>query len=260
MRPSNVVLAVSGDLDEEMRARLATSLGQWRTDAGAGQPLPIHPSASVPTSRKVHLYDVDKLQGWIAIGHGLPEVPLQDEAALMVMNYILGGGHFDTRLFRATRDRRGLTNDDSGFPVQGFRGPGLYSFRTYGRPGAVRLLIHLTLEEIERIRGELVSEEELFVAKGALADGDFSLWFRNGAATATTYAREWLRDGEHGRTASWPERVRAVTAEQVQAAARRYLAPDRMQIVVVGPIEAIRAAEPMEDEPALEGFGEVIER
>lgn len=255
--PANIVLAVSGDLDvASMRADLVRAFGSW--DATASAPA-VHAAASAPTSRRVLLYPADKLQGWVAIGHELPTVPAADEAALIVMNYILGGGHFDTRLFRATRDRRGLTNDDSGFPEPGFRGPGLYSFRTYGRPEVVRLLIHLTIQEIERIRTEPVTEEELFVAKGALADGEFSLWFRNGAATATTYAHEWLRHREHGAAASWPQRVREVTAAGVLAAARRYLHPERMQIVVVGPLEAINTAAQLEDEPPLATYGEIIE-
>ncbi len=245
----NVVLAVSGDFDATtMRQRLARVFAGW---GGESPLLPSHPLPEAPVNRGLVTYALDKLQGWVAIGHELPPVPLQDEAPLLVMNYVLGGGHFDTRLFRATRDRRGLTNDDSGFPELGFRGPGLYTFRTYGRPEAVRLLIHLTLAEIERMRAEPVTEEELFVAQGALADGDFSLWFRNGAATASTYAREWLRHRDHARTASWQ---RAVTAEQVLDAARRYLHPERMQIVVVGPIDAIRTAPALEGEPRLETY------
>jgi zinc protease len=251
--PANVSLAVSGDFDAAaMRDALTTAFDGWNGDVPS---LPTHPMPAAPTERRLLTAQVDKLQGWVAIGHELPEVPVEDEAALMVMNYILGGGHFDTRLFRATRDRRGLTNDDSGFPQQGFRGPGVYTFRTYGRPEAVRLLIDLTFREIERIRAEPVSEEELFVARGALADGDYSLWFRNGAATATTFAREWLRYGNHGRSSSWQERVRAVTAGDVVEAARRYLHPERMLVVVVGPIEAIRNAPTLEGEPRLEQFG-----
>jgi zinc protease len=251
--PENVVLAVAGDFDvASMRAELAAAFAGWD---GLAPALVEHPVPDLPPSRRVLTYPADKLQGWIVMGHELPEIPVEDEAALMVMNYILGGGHFDTRLFRVTRDRRGLTNDDSGFPVQGFRGPGVYTFRTYGRPQVVRLLIQLTLEEIERIRDEPVDDEDLFVARGALADGDFSLWFRDGAATATTYAREWLRYRNHERTASWQERVRAVTAEDVLAAARRYLHPERMQIVVVGPIDAIEEAPAREGEPGLSQFG-----
>jgi len=248
--PTNVVLAVSGDFEDgAMREALTSAFVGW---SGPAPLLPLHPLPVRSAERRLLAYRADKLQGWVAIGHELPEVPVEDEAALMVMNYVLGGGHFDTRLFRATRDRRGLTNDDSGFPEQGFRGPGVYTFRTYGRPEVVRLLIQLTFQEIERIRAEPVSEEELFVARGALADGDFSLWFRNGAATATTYAREWLRYRNHARTASWQERVRVVTADDVLDAARRYLHPQRMQVVVVGPIDAIQDAPALEGEPILD--------
>ena len=250
--PANVALAVSGDFNPAaMRADLTSAFADWSGEAPA---MPAHPLPQRAARREVLTYNVDKLQGWVAIGHELPEVPTANEAALLVMNYILGGGHFDTRLFLATRDRRGLTNDDSGFPEQGFRGPGLYSFRTYGRPEVVRLLIHLTLQEIERIRTEPVTEEELFVARGALADGDTSLWFRNGAATATTYAREWLRYGDHTRTSTWRQRVHAVTADAVLAAAQRYLDPERMRIVVLGPLDAIRNAATLEDEQALEEY------
>ena len=115
--PPNIALAVSGDFEtQSMRDRVADVFGPWNATAAAPS---AHPAATAPSSRRVLLYPAAKLQGWVAIGHELPAVPAADEAALMVMNYVLGGGHFDTRLFRATRDRRGLTNDDSGFPEAG---------------------------------------------------------------------------------------------------------------------------------------------
>lgn len=211
-----------------------------------------------PSSRTVHSYAADKLQGWWVIGHALPAVPEEDEAALQVMNYILGGGHFDTRLFRATRDRRGLTNDDSGFLEMNRDGPGTYAFHTYGRPEAVRLLLHLTLEEAERIRSEPVTEEELFVAKGALADGVFAAGYRDGWASARTLAAEWARHGSHDASRSYQQRVRSVTADDVLEAARRYLHPDRMTAVLVGPIDDIEAAPAMENEGSLASYGQVV--
>ena len=119
----------------------------------------------------------------------------------------------------------------------------------------VRLLIELTLREIERIREGLVPEEELFVAQGALVDGTFAAGFADGNATARTLAQEWLRHGNHARSATYPDRVRAVTREQVRAAAQKYLHPEHMNIVVIGPIDEIRAAPPIEDERQLEEFG-----
>jgi zinc protease len=195
----------------------------------------------------------------LVLGSVLPVVPREDEAALEVMNYILGGGHFDTRLFREARDKRGLTNDASGFLEPAVSGPGTYTFRTYGRPGAVRLLLHLTLAEIERMRAAPVTEEELFVARGALADGVFAIRYRDGWATARSFAEEHARYGDPSWSDAYPERVRAVTAADVLSAARTYLHPERMTIVLVGPMEEIQAAPPIEGEGLLVSYASVVD-
>ena len=149
------------------------------------------------------------------------------------MNYILGGGHFDTRLFREARDKRGLTNDASGFMEFNTRGPGSYTFRTYGRHEVAQQLIDIVFAEIDRIRNELVSEEELFVAKGALIDGEFAMRFENGHAMARTMAEEHVRYGTLAHLARYVGRVDDVSAEDVRRAAQRYLNPERMIEVVV---------------------------
>ena len=257
--PANVVVWVAGAVEtDEARAALEQAFADWEP-----APLPEEvdvPAISADDDRELIVFPVDKLQAWLVLGHALPPVPLEDEAPLQVMNYVLGGGHFDTRLFRATRDRRGLTNDDSGFLEPGFRGPGVYTFRTYGRPDVLHLLLHLTLQEIDRIRAEPVTEEELFVAKGALADGEYTLGFRDGPATAATLAREWLRHGDHARSGSYQDRIRSVTVEDVLDVAVRYLSPERMDAVLVGPWEEVSAAEPIEGEPTVQSFGRVLVR
>ena len=252
--PGNIVLAVAGNVDgSRVRERFEELFGDWKSEPRPKRsetPLP-----PAPKSTRIETYDAEKLQGWVALGHLLPRLTADDWAAVQVMNYILGGGHFDTRLFRVTRDRRGLTNDASGFLEPATHGPGFYSFRTYGRPRVVRLLIKLTLEEIARIRSAPITEEELFVAKGALAEGEFAMRFVDAAATVRTFAQEWLRWRDHGRSASYPERIRAVTAERVTAVAQKYLRPDEMQIVVVGPIQTIENAPASEGEPKLSEIG-----
>jgi zinc protease len=253
----NVVIAAAGPLE---RARLTRALTEDFGDmrAGPSNRRAITPTPRPTTERQIFTYPADKLQGWMVIGHELPVVPIEDRAPLEVMNYILGGGHFDTRLFRETRDSRGLTNDDSGILEPSRDGPGMYAFHTSGRPETVRLLLDITLDQIERIRTEPVSEEELFVAKGALADGVFAAGYRDGWATARTLAEEWLRDGSHDASAGYQERIRSVTREDVLAAARKYLHPERMQAVLIGPLEKIEAAAPMEGEGALAEYGRVI--
>ncbi|MEJ2540040.1 MAG: pitrilysin family protein [Gemmatimonadota bacterium] len=254
--PGNLTLAVAGDFQEaEARRRVSEALADWRS---GDVPDPVSfPSVAAPTSRTVLTGDADKLQGWVVIGHELPVVPGDDEAALHVMDYILGAYHLDSRLFRESRELRGLTNDNSSFLEPGIRGPGTYTFRTYGRPEAVRLLVDITFRELERIRETRPTEEEIFVAKGALVDGLWATRYATGLDAARSYAREWLRRGDHSWSATYPERIRAVTAEEIQAAARSYIHPERMIVSVVGPLEEIRAAPALESEPPLDAWGRV---
>lgn len=253
----NVVLAVAGSFEiSTLRSSLEEAFGGMRS--GSRNKREVSAAPPPAAGRRIFTYPADKLQGWLVIGHELPTVPLEDQAPLEVMNYILGGGHFDTRLFRAARDRRGLANDDSGFLEQSTAGPGTYSFRTGGRPETVRLLLHLTIEEIDIMRSQRVSEEELFVATGALADGVFAAGYRDGWATARTLAAEWSQYGSHDASASYQDRIRSVTIDDVLEVARRYMSPDRMQVVLIGPLDAINAAPSLEGEGALSEYGEVV--
>jgi zinc protease len=255
--PANIVLAVAGDIaTDEARRLLAAALDGW-TGAVPARARRTVDSPRRPTQRAIRAYDTDKLQGWVVLGHDLPPVPARDAAALEVMNYILGGGHFDTRLFRELRDKRGLANTGGGFPDAQARGPGSYTFRTYGRPAVIPLLIELTLGEIERMRRELVTADELAIAQGALADGAFAMRYADGYATARSFAEEWARHGDHERSASYIRRILAVTREDVRTVARRYLEPERFRIVVVGPLAAIAAGSHPETTKRLEDFGRV---
>ena len=232
--PSNVVLSVAGAFQlMPMAQRVDQRFADWE---------PRRPpsfsnarSLSTPEPRETVRVDVDKLQTWIVIGHELPALDPRDLVAVQVMNYILGGGHFDTRLFRAARDRRGLTNDATGFLEPGLRGPGTYTFRTYSRHDVVDELIDLVFAEIERIRTEPVTEEELSVAKGALIDGMFPMLFENGHTTARTFALEWARFVTFDHLASFRDRVENISVRDVQRAAERYLHPERMRVVLMGP-------------------------
>jgi predicted Zn-dependent peptidase len=260
--PGNVVVALGGDFDAaEARRRVEQAFAGWprgRPPTPAALP-PLPPMRGQGGERVVHTFDADKLQGWVVLGHELPAVPLEDEAAVYVMNYILAGDHLAGRMFLEARDRRGLANDEIGHPEPNLRGPGTYTFRAAGRPESIPQLIDIALREIAKIQAEPVMEEELFVAKGALADGEFAYRFRNGHAISVTFAREWASDRDHRRSATYADRVRSVTAADVQAAARRYLHPEQMQIVLVGPLAQIREAALRGGHPALDRFGRVVE-
>jgi zinc protease len=195
------------------------------------------------------------LQAWIVLGHELPPVPAGDEAALLVMNYILGGGHFDARLFIEVRDKRGLANTAAAVPVYHRAGPGSYTFRTYGRPESVALLVRILQDEIRRIQAEPVSAEALQVAQGAYTEGEYGMWYHDGESSARSLALEWLQFGNHERSAGFRQQIQAVTLADVQRVARAYLQPDALRLLLLGPLAAIEQAEPMEGAPPLSAFG-----
>ncbi len=82
--------------------------------------------------------------------------------------------------------------------------------------------------------------------------------FENGHTTALRFAEEWLRYGNHRNTETYVERIRAVTTQDVLAAAKKYLYPERMQMVLMGPIDEVQTSTFPEGELRLEDFGPMV--
>jgi predicted Zn-dependent peptidase len=168
------------------------------------------------------------------MGHDLPQIPLEEQAAFDVMTYILGAYHLNTRLMRETRYKYGYTNDASAFVEEHWDGPGSYTFRSYSRPEVIENIYRNMMRELERIRDEEVTDEELFVAVGALTDGLYQVRYHDGYALTRSFALEKLRYGDHERSASYVERVREVTKADVLEAARKYISPAEVQVILLG--------------------------
>ncbi len=230
--PGNTTIAVAGAIDvEDINGRLADLFGDW---AAVDVPEVRQVPAISRTRKALHHFPSNKLQSWLVVGHDLPRVPVEDQAALEVMNYIMGAVHLNTRLMRETRYKYGYTNDASGFIEDNWYGPGAYTFRSYSRPDVIENIYQNMMAELIRIRDEEVTEHEMFVAKGALADGGFPVRYLDGYALTRSFALERLRYGNHDRSASYVQRIRAVSQADILNAARKYLRTDNMQIVLLG--------------------------
>jgi predicted Zn-dependent peptidase len=230
--PGNMTLAIAGDINETETESAVEKLFGAMPFRDIPAPAPIQ--ATAERKKKQHTFPADKLQSWLVFGHELPQVPLEDQAALEVMNYILAGGHLYTRMTVETRYKYGYTNDASGFLQDHWYGPGSYTFRSYSRPEVIKPIYDNMMREIIRIRREPVSDEELFIAKGALTDGEFQVRYLDGYALTRNFAIERLRHGNHAPSASYVARVRSVSADDVRDAANKYLHPEKMQVVLVG--------------------------
>jgi zinc protease len=233
--PEHLVVAVSGDVDtRKILADLGRRLAGWK----AGEPRAPWPPAGPEHTPPPGLYQIEKdiPQGKVTLG----ELSIQwkdyadpEPYALTVMNDILGGGGFTARLMKRVRSDEGLAYGAySQFGIGTFW-PGLFEVGFASKNPTVALATKIVLEEVEKIRTGPVTEEELRVSKSSFID-TFPRTFESPAATARTFASDEVIGRPHSYWTEYRRRIEAVSAENVRAAAAKYLDPAKLAMLVVG--------------------------
>lgn len=238
--PRKATLIITGDITLAEARRLATAkLGRWRPPA---RPLMAPAAASVtqpprPATRVVLVNKPGAAQSVVAIGApGVPRLS-EDYAAITLMNTILGGS-FSARLNDILREQKGYTYGAfSNYAWQPVTGP--FTASAQVRTNVTDSSLVIFFDEFRHIRDSAVTEAELdraraYLALGAL--GDFE--------TTRDVAAQLAGLNLFGLPlATIPNDIAAInrlTAADVQRAARRYLDPAHLTVVVVGDIAAIR--------------------
>jgi predicted Zn-dependent peptidase len=244
-RPENMILTVSGDVEtKSILEELERHLSDWpgaSADVRWPPPLPAH-----TPEKGVYHVEKDIPQGKVVLGHLVPQWTdwdNPDRAALQVMDFVLGGSGFTSRLVQRIRSDEGLAygaSSDFGFDPTG---PGAFTISFESKSETVALAAKIALEEMRRIREEPVSSAELEVAKASLIE-TFPQRFQSAQQIAGTYAQDAFIGRSHDYWKRWREQVRAVTAEDVQRVAERYLHPDELVFLVVGRWEDIAPGDP----------------
>ncbi len=237
--PGNLVVAASGDFDPPwLLARLAEALEGW--EAGPRSPEPPAPRHTPAPG----VYHVEKAipQGWAAIG--LPTIRRDDPDyfPMLLANRVLGGAGFTSRITSRVRSDEGLAySARSSFePRVWYPGDFQASFQSKNR--TVARAASIVLEEIERLVNEPVSEEELRVAADGLVE-TFPRRFESKPAMLAVFVDDQITGRNPDFWAAWRDRVRAVTPQDVQRVAGRYLQPAAMAVLIVGPWDQIAAGE-----------------
>jgi predicted Zn-dependent peptidase len=244
---NNAILIVAGDFDrDEMIQKLEETFGTW-TDAVRAEP-PI-PEVSQAAAAGVYMIEPEVIpnQGVIRIGHlGLMQDD-PDYPAVDLMNYILGGGSFSSRITKIVRSDNGLAYSTGS----GFRGgtlyPGTFAASCQTKNSTVVFASQLMLNEIEKIRNEPVSEEDLEFAKTARINAfpaQFAGGGRGGSSTLQTLSN-FASLEFNGRPMdyydTYVQKYQQVTVDDIQRVAQKYLRPENMIIMVAGNIAESRA-------------------
>jgi zinc protease len=230
--PNNAILAVVGDITiEEVRAELIPRLSQWPM----GKIPDEHFTATFTKGPKTVRMARNISQANIILGHKGMSRKNPDYYAATVMNYILGGGGFGSRLFEEIRVKRGLVYSVASSFDRG-KYPGSFQISLQTKNASAQEAISLVRREMERIRREPVSEEELGKAKKYLI-GSFPLRLDTQSKLARFITQVEYHNLGLDYCQKYPSYINAVTREDVLRAAKSYLHPENAILVVVANLE-----------------------
>ncbi|HET9743741.1 MAG TPA: pitrilysin family protein [Terriglobales bacterium] len=227
--PGNSVLVLSGDLNESEARQLAQKyFGSWSGGPHLAQPFKV----DAEMSRSLVLVDKPQSpQSVLRVGEiGLPRSS-PDYVPVEVMNTMLGG-LFSSRINMNLREKHGYTY--GAFSRWEFRrqaGPFAAgaSVRTDVTAPALKELLY----ELNRIRTEPLSADEIAMAKSAVArslPGEFESTGR----TARTISQLFLYDLPDDYYRTLPSKIENVSSDEVQRVTMQYIDPAKMSIVIVG--------------------------
>jgi predicted Zn-dependent peptidase len=250
--PRNFIVAVSGDVETRaILEKLEAALGGWAREpvAAATGPIPKPDQDPVPG-----VYIVDKPgvnQGRAVIGELAAMRNDPDYHALFIMNQILGGGGFTSRITSRVRSDEGLAYTAGSQYEFGIYFPGIFRAFFQSKSASVAEAAGIVVKEIERMRSGEASAEEIETAISH-AIGLLPRSFSTPAATAATLASDEFTGRDPSFWKTYRQKMKSVTARDVLRVAKERLHPDRLVILVVGDRKDILKANPDRPEWSLE--------
>ncbi len=245
--PNNAMLAIVGDVTlKELLPKLERAFGDWKSGSA---PKTVIPAVPAQAASKIYLINrPGSVQTVFQIGALGIERTDPDYAAMAVMNRILGGGGSSRLFLNIREDKSYAYSVGSGFSSSKYRGTFVANapVRTDATEGALREFMN----EFNRIRNEKVSAVELENAKRSIVGG-FALSLENPGALLQNIITQKLYELPASYWDTYPAKVEAITADDVQRVAQKYIDLAHLQIVAVG--DATKTRE------VLAKFGPVVE-
>jgi predicted Zn-dependent peptidase len=234
--PSNVVIAAAGNVDHDALVTLVTSAEAER----AGGVAPALPEP--PAETAVRKLFIAKPTEQVHVCLGAPGLARDDERrfALRVLDNVFGGTS-SSRLFQEVRERRGLAYAVYSFQSL-YAGTGQVGLYLGTRPDNVTQALQVVGTELERLRAEPATDEELHRAKENVK-GRMVLALESTAARMNRLGSSVLAGMPLLTVDEVVERIEAVTLADLEELARDLFAPDKLSVAGIGPDEdAFRSA------------------
>jgi zinc protease len=228
-KPNNSILVIVGDLKlDEILNYAKKYFGTWQKGTVN---LPDISDVKPHQGKKVKLVNMDINQSYLQCGHIGIRRNDPDYSACRAMNYILGGGGFASRFFKEIRKEAGLAYSVYSYFMGGSLQPGTYTAGLQTKVESTSDALNRMLEMIERIRTELVTEDELSGAKtyyeGSLARQGETYRQVAGLILNGEYFglpdQYWVKEIEE---------IQTLSRERIREVARKYLDPDNFAFAI----------------------------
>jgi zinc protease len=227
--PDHAAIAFAGDITlADARKLVEEKLAGWKK---AGVPKPAVTEPPTPSSARVYLVTrPNSVQTTLMVSAPSMTRLDPDYEELIVANRVLGGTM--GRLFRHLREEKGYTYGvGSSFDATYYRGD--WTASTSVRTEVTADALNDLLADVALMRDTPVPADELKDHQRAVVAG-FALSLESPQSVLGNYTTSWLYNLPADYWDTYPARISAVTAQQAQAAAKKYWDPAKLQIVAVG--------------------------
>jgi zinc protease len=233
-RGDRMIVSIVGDVGPIEAGEIVETLLKNMAQSGVAIPAlpelqrsPIEPLSSREVQIPFDTQQAHIAMGMTAIGRSNP-----DYYALIVGNYILGGGGFVSRLMSEVREKRGLAYSVFSYFAPG-KDTGIFQAGLQTKSDQASLALEVMSSTMANFIANGATPSELQAAKANLING-FPLRIDNNRKLLDNVSSIAWNDLPLDTLETWTAKVDAVTLEQVNAAFKKYLAMDRMKIVVLG--------------------------
>jgi zinc protease len=227
-------IALVGDIDAtEVKSLIESNFSPWQKKNKAV--ISSSPSSKLQAPKTKHIKKVHKKQSEVYMGHvGFITRKDPDFYPLFIANYALGGSPLSSRLGSKVRDEHGLVYN-VGSTFQAGLVPGPFYITLGSNPNNVDKAIELTREAVQEFLRTGISETELKATKSFLT-GSFAVRNLSSNEDVTDVASQMLLyDLDLDYPQNYAEIINSISLEKVNEAARKYIHPDKFNVVVVGP-------------------------
>ena len=243
--PNNVIMGISGDFDaREIVEKIKIVFAEWeKTEID----FPKVPAVEKEFQRSVNYIYKDVNQAHVVFGHiGIHRLS-KDYFPINIMNFILGGGGFTSRIPSKVRSDEGLAYSAySAFHTPGDLGFFFAACQT--KSESTVKAINLALDEVRKIRDELIDDDELELAKDTYIN-QFIFKFTSSASIVGQMVEIEYEGLPLDYLETYVDNIKVITKEDIERVAKEYLHPDNIKLLVIGDMKQF-------DKPLTE-FGEV---